>query len=67
MVSSYRYRHYGFNWRQWITPGITTLVLANTAVLVFEYIVRLVGGRGAEFTVFTRLGLVPWAFVHGWI
>jgi membrane associated rhomboid family serine protease len=67
MVTSYRYRHYRFDWRQWITPGIQTLLIANTAVLLAEYLVRLLGGRGAEYTIFTWFGLVPWAFVHGWI
>ena len=43
MVTSYRYRHYRFDWRRWITPGIQTLILANTGVLLLEYVVRLAG------------------------
>lgn len=67
MATSYRYRHYPFNWRQWITPAIKTLLIANTAILLFEFIVREIGGRGAEYAIFTSFGLVPWDVVHGWI
>ena len=67
MATSYRYRNYPFNWRQWITPGVTTLLIANTAVLVVELLVRYIGGRGAEYAIFQWFGLVPWAFIHGWL
>jgi membrane associated rhomboid family serine protease len=67
MATSYRYRNYPFNWRQWITPGVTTLVLANSAVLVVELLIRYVGGPGAEYAIFQWFGLVPWAFIHGWL
>src|SRR5579884_1200675 len=65
MVTSYRYSYSRFHWRQWITPAIRTLIIANTAVLLSEYLVRLVGGPDAEFLMFRWLGLVPWGFVHG--
>ncbi|HVB99525.1 MAG TPA: rhomboid family intramembrane serine protease [Candidatus Dormibacteraeota bacterium] len=65
MVTSYRYRHYRFNWRQWITPAIQTLLIANTAVLLVEILVREIGGSGAEYAVYSWLGLVPWDVVHG--
>jgi membrane associated rhomboid family serine protease len=67
MVTSYRYRNYRFRWRQWITPAIQTLLIANTAVLLVEFLIREIGGSGAEYAVYTWLGLVPWEFVHGWV
>jgi membrane associated rhomboid family serine protease len=67
MATPYSFRRYRFDWHQWITPAVKTLVIACTAVLLVEYLVRLIGGPGAEYAIFQWLGLVPWAVIHGWL
>lgn len=67
MVTSYRYRPRRFDWHQWLTPAIKTLLIANTAVYFVEVLIHQLAGPAAEYAVFRWLGLVPWAFIHGWL
>lgn len=66
MATSYGFRRYRFDWHQWITPAVKTLILTCTGVLLFEYLVRLIGGPGAEYAIYMWFGLVPWSVIHGW-
>ncbi len=59
---SYGYR---FSWRNWITPGVKTLVIACAAVFLVQTLVHLFFGVEVEAALNYGLGLVPRAVTHG--
>ncbi len=61
---SYGYR---FNWGSLLTPAIKALLIANAAVFLFQTVLQLFVGRGAELIFIHYFGLVPFAVLHGFV
>jgi membrane associated rhomboid family serine protease len=59
---SYGYR---FNWGGLLTPGIKTLLIANSAVFLVQTVVHLLFRPNVEIALTFNLGLVPRAVTHG--
>jgi membrane associated rhomboid family serine protease len=66
MGSSFRSYGYRFQWRGLVPPAIKTLLIACTAVFVFQTILKLFSTE-ALGTFEAYFGLVPYAVIHGYI
>lgn len=60
------FRSYGpkHRWGGLLTPAIKWLIIANTAVFLFQTLTQLLGGPGATRWLIEMFGLVPYAVTH---
>jgi membrane associated rhomboid family serine protease len=63
---SRRYR-YRFQWQGMVPPAIKTLLIACTAVFVFQTFLQLVFGASVAQAFAVRFGLLPYAVLRGYV
>jgi membrane associated rhomboid family serine protease len=64
-MGTYGARRFGFDWRGFITPGVKLLVLVCAGVFLFQTLLALIAGPGAESAFLKWFALIPVAVVPG--